>query len=191
MTSRHLESRITHNYGSVAMHVVFIDIVGYEKRKPAMQCEVLRGFIPLINHSLRRLAENYASRVPLDLEELSSSILKVTTTEGVAVVFTFEQWPSAAHDFVQCLEHTHVAPQRHECRRFTRDKWCDCHGDFHIATEVRQGTGFVYRDANDGYGVAGSTVDFHRRSRELEFEGELVGVGSAPPLRPPVLHLEL
>ena len=193
MTSRHLESCITQHFGSVYMHVVFIDIVGYDKRRPPLQCEVMRGFTGLINRSLQRLTESYASRVPLEMDELASSILKVTTSEGIAVVFPFEQGPAAAQELVRVLTEAHGRQQQVDCRDFARAGWCHCHAEFHIATEIQQGEGFVYRDVNNAYSIAGSTVDFARRGRHHELGQELVGVaaGPAPALRPPDLHLEL
>ena len=198
MTSPHLDNLISTHPGSAALQVVFIDIVGYAKRKRAMQFSVVNEFTKLVNASLEQLGrkhEDYAASRGADFHR---DVIRVATGFGLAVVFTFEDVPSLASDFTGLMAQAAAQHNRQvHCRQFEKNQWCNCHPAFQINVTLREGTGVIFREMNDTYGVADSSVDFSQRIPGRGFgdddNGEMVGAGAnaGPRPQPGFLRIEL
>ena len=128
MTSPHLESIIAHRHGSAHLQVVFVDIVGYAKRKRATQFAVIKDFTRLVNASLEHLDRTHTEYCAAHGTDFHRDVIKVATGFGLAVVFTFDALPSAPADFARRLAE---AAQQHNrqvnCRQFDKAQWCNCH----------------------------------------------------------------
>jgi hypothetical protein len=200
MTSPHLDHLIATHASSAPLQVVFIDIVGYAKRKRAMQFSVISEFTKLVNASLESLGrkhEEYATARGVDFHR---DVVRVATAFGLAVVFTFDDVPSVASDFTGLMVQAAAQHNRQvHCRTFNKQQWCNCHPAFQVNVHLREGHGVVFREVNDTYCIADSTVDFSQRVPGRGFpgsdddHGELVGAeaNSGPRPQPGFLRIEL
>ena len=195
MTSPHLESIITQHHGSAHLQVVFVDIVGYAKRKRANQFAVINDFTRLVNASLDQLGRSNPEYTAARGVDFHRDVIKVATGFGLAVVFAFSDLPAAPAEFGRRLaEAAHQHNHQAQCRQFEKTQWCNCHSSFQLNIVEREGEGVIYREMNDAYGIADSTVDFAQRIPGRDDDnGELVGVGAGagPRVHPGILRVEL
>ena len=200
MTSPHLDHLIATHPGSASLQVVFVDIVGYAKRKRATQFSVINEFTKLVNASLEQLGRKHEEYATLRGIDFHRDVIRVATGFGLAVVFTFEELPSVASDFTGLMAQAAAQHNRQvHCRQFEKALWCNCHPAFQVNVTLREGQGVIYREMNEIYSVADSTVDFSQRipgrgipgSDDDRGEGVGAAVGRSPGPQPGFLRIEL
>lgn len=162
--SRHLESLIGGEHGSVNMQVVFMDIEKYSKRKSTIQRGIVENFMDLSRQALVKTSQDYISYIETHSLNFTNDVIKIPTGDGLAVVFTFEGLQRIHLNFAEkLLSAIHESNQSNHCEKFEKDGWCNCHNNFKVRIGVHEGKGIVYKDINNNYNVAGVTINIAER----------------------------
>ena len=166
--SKYLSSLIETKSGAVNLQVVFVDIEKYSKRKSTVQKSVIDLFTEICKEALHLTAQKYVDYTQENEVNFATDIIKITTGDGLAVVFPFEGLQSIHLDFSRyLLSEIHKHNKKNDCERFTTNGWCNCHNNFNARIGVSEGKGILYNDLNDNYNVAGNVINIAARIMDL------------------------
>ncbi|MFQ5961067.1 MAG: adenylate/guanylate cyclase domain-containing protein [Candidatus Methylomirabilales bacterium] len=163
-TSNHLETLLQAKHGFTNLQVVFTDIEKYSLRKSTVQKSIIEAFTNVVKKSLHTITHNYLAYAQAHNANFSTDILKLTTGDGLAIVFTFEGLQRIHLDFAESLlSEIHKKNQKTPCSRFENTGWCNCHNNFRVRVGISEGKGIMYKDVNGSYNVAGGAINLAAR----------------------------
>lgn len=173
--SPYLEQIINEKNSTCNMQVVFVDIVSYSKRNSHAQVEVINTFKVCLETALDQTAAHFKADLEKMRLKLRESVILLPAGDGAAIGFPFD----GLHDMhlVFAVALLGAIGKRNaiaDCVRFRRQDWCDCHDAMKIRTGVSEGKLIVYKDINDNFNVAGTTVNLAARVMSVADADEIL-----------------
>ena len=178
MTARssYLEHIIATQQNSACnMQVVFVDIVAYSKRKSHAQINVINAFQACLEAAIAATAEQFHEFLRDKQLSLRDNLILIPAGDGAAVGFPFGALRDAHLVFATALL-TAIGIRRAaaDCSVFRRNRgWCDCHDAMNVRIGISEGQLIVYKDINDNFNVAGTTVNVAARVMSIAQDNQI------------------
>lgn len=162
--SPYLDQIITKKNSACNMQIVFVDIVSYSKRNSHAQVEVINAFRQCMEAALSATAQHFAAFLQTARLGLRENVILVPAGDGAAVGLPFDGLHDAHLVFATALLHEiGVRSATADCARFRRQNWCDCHDAMRVRVGVSEGKVIVYKDINENFNIAGTTMNIAAR----------------------------
>jgi class 3 adenylate cyclase len=162
--STHIETIISKHNRTANVQVVFTDIEKYSRRRSQLQISIIDGFIRVLGNALAETQTQYAQYVQANDINIPKDVLILPSGDGAGVVFSFDGLHDVHMFFATTLLRLiHEAQVEQSCEQFDREGWCNCHPSFGVRVGISEGKAIFYKGTNDGYGVAGRTVNLAAR----------------------------
>jgi formylglycine-generating enzyme required for sulfatase activity/class 3 adenylate cyclase len=146
------------------MQVVFVDIVAYSRRKSHAQVKVINAFRDCFEAALATTEQQFRDFWQSSHLALRENVILLPIGDGAAVAFPFAELHDAHLVFAtSLLKAIRARSLAADCTRFGRQGWCDCHDAMKVRIGVSEGKLIVYKDLNDNFNVAGTTVNLASR----------------------------
>jgi hypothetical protein len=158
--SDHLNRIVKEQYGSATLQAVFLDVVGYSKRKSTTQRLIIEHFTSLLKQTQLAISQKYTDYAQIRGVNFSTDIIRIPTGDGAALAFSFDGLPTIALDFAsEFLRRLNQSNSEVPCHQCNDQGWCNCHNNFQIRIGIAEGRGIIYVDINDNFNVAGTTIN--------------------------------
>jgi hypothetical protein len=166
--SKYLDKIIAKKKSICYMHIVFIDIVKYSKRKTARQVELINEFTSLIEESIKKTTKDHFDSFHPNKANLIDDSIKIPTGDGMAIGMPFE-WIKELHlDLsLNILKLTDTFNKQTPCEIFNKNGFCNCHNNFTIRLGISAGQVILYKDINSNYNIAGNPINMAARVMNL------------------------
>jgi class 3 adenylate cyclase len=146
--------------GIATAQVISCDIVNYSCRRSSVQRRLVIKFQQDIRSSLTEMGKSHEYYACNNEVDLNSEIITLATGDGIVVVFTLPGPHDLAMEFsLELLRRIHAYNSDHQCEKFLRDCWCDCHCSYYVRIGQADGRCVFYRDINGMVNVAGNAVN--------------------------------
>lgn len=173
--SHYLEQIITEKNSTCSMQIVFVDIVSYSKRNSHAQVKVINTFRVCLEAALAATATQFENDLEKARLTLRDNVILIPAGDGAAIGFPFD----GLHDMhlvfaIALLSEIGKRNAIADCVRFRKQNWCDCHDAMKIRTGVSEGKVIVYKDINDNFNIAGTTVNLAARVMSVADADEIL-----------------
>lgn len=152
------ESLVQGDKPQVHSQVVFLDIEKYSKRKSSAQLNCVNKFTKILKKTIQNISEeikNFSTDFSIEKD-----LIKLPTGDGVAIVFAFSVPYDTHFKFSKIfLDELSKSNFKHNCEKFNKNNWCNCHSNFYVRIAINEGISILYKDINGSYNIAGKTIN--------------------------------
>jgi Adenylate and Guanylate cyclase catalytic domain len=144
--------------------IVFVDVVGYSKRRTLQQVSIVKKFTEIMDAAITDISAKYVKYTQGNNLNFAADIVKIPTGDGMAVGFCFSGLPTIHLDLalrIQELVFTHNS--KSHCEVWERDGWSNCHDKFELRIGISDGRVVIYKDINGLYNISGSPINYAAR----------------------------
>lgn len=152
----------------IPMQIVFLDIVAFSRRTSERQIHVVRAFQKIIRKALAEITIDFGDPLKQRNANMAEDAVILPTGDGVVIGIPFVDIKEfALHLGKMILAKVDTLNKATKCDKLLSARWCNCHDGFFIRCGISEGTTILYRDLNQRFNLAGTTINLASRVMDL------------------------